>query len=502
MNEDRTTAMSHAPTSDAPELDPAGISPPPPLTQAQRAAVIGAGVVAAIALPDHEPGLGLAVTWVAIVAAVLLTRPSGTWAGAWRRSMIAVAALAAGLPAWSDAGWVVAPALLVAVGVAVLGFAGGATWLGMVRPALRCVPVGFGSFGAVAAGLRDALPTDVRRHPGVRATLLTIVLLGVFGALFASADRLFGRLVERFLVPDLDLGLFPVRAFVAVLVTVGAATLVRLRARARDDRPVPAPSRHLRGIEWQVPLGALVLLFAGFVALQFGVLFGGHERVLATAGLTYAEYARGGFAQLVAVAVLTLVVIAATGRYAAAGTLREVRVRRGLLAGLCLLTLVVLLSAHHRLSLYEDAFGFTRLRFAATAVIVWLAVVFFLVLAAGATRKVGLLPRALALVTALAVSGIGYLQPDARIAEWNVERYLAEGRIDVDYLADLSADAVPALLELPDEVRGCVLGPHVVDLVQGADGRWPAWSMTRARAERLLEAHGPLPACGEAARGG
>jgi hypothetical protein len=236
----------------------------------------------------------------------------------------------------------------------------------------------------------------------------------------------------------------------------------------------------------------MTLLFASFVSLQFGVLFGGHDRVLQTAGLTYAEYARSGFGQLVAVAILTLVVIAATVRLAETDDRRSERIQRSLLAALCLLTLVVLGSAFHRLSLYEDAFGFTRLRFAAQVIIWWLAAVFALVLATGVTRRARTLPRAVVVLTAIAVVGVGYLQPDAIIASRNVERFVTEGRIDVDYLAGLSADAVPALLELPLDVRGCVLRHY---LIQDDPDTLGSWNRPRARSGRLLEAAGPLPTC-------
>ena len=58
----------------------------------------------------------------------------------------------------------------------------------------------------------------------------------------------------------------------------------------------------------------LDVLFAAFVVLQLAALFGGDEHVLRTAGLTYAEYAREGFAQLMAVAALTLAMIALARR--------------------------------------------------------------------------------------------------------------------------------------------------------------------------------------------
>lgn len=59
------------------------------------------------------------------------------------------------------------------------------------------------------------------------------------------------------------------------------------------------------------------MLFLGFVAVQLRVLFGGDRHVLTTDDLTYAEYARQGFWQLLAVTGLTLLVIAVALRKAA-----------------------------------------------------------------------------------------------------------------------------------------------------------------------------------------
>jgi hypothetical protein len=62
-------------------------------------------------------------------------------------------------------------------------------------------------------------------------------------------------------------------------------------------------------VEWALPLIVLNVLFLTFVAVQLTVLFAGHDHVLRTSGLTYSEYARQGFWQLLAAAVLTLVVV-------------------------------------------------------------------------------------------------------------------------------------------------------------------------------------------------
>ena len=62
---------------------------------------------------------------------------------------------------------------------------------------------------------------------------------------------------------------------------------------------------------WAVPIAALDLLFLLFCAIQAGVfLADDKDELLRSTGLTYAEYARQGFFQLVVVTVLVLVVVA------------------------------------------------------------------------------------------------------------------------------------------------------------------------------------------------
>ena len=94
---------------------------------------------------------------------------------------------------------------------------------------------------------------------------------------------------------------------------------------------------------WTVPLGALALLFGAFLGVQTVAMFGGDEYVQRVAGVTYAEYARQGFFQLVMVSLLVLCVIAAAVRILPSRATRILR--NALLGALCVLTLVILASA-------------------------------------------------------------------------------------------------------------------------------------------------------------
>jgi len=125
-----------------------------------------------------------------------------------------------------------------------------------------------------------------------------------------------------------------------------------------------------------VPLAVVDGLFLSFVVVQLTVLFGSREHVLRTTGLTYAEYARHGFWQLLVVTGLTLAVIAVAVRVAPRVSPRDRLVVRVMLGALCVLSLVIVASALHRMSLYQQEYGWTRLRLLVSAVELALASIF------------------------------------------------------------------------------------------------------------------------------
>ena len=440
-------------------------------------AVLGVAALAGATLLGHPPGLGVSVVAAALfTAAAVATARRDAWSVVW---WLAAAVLAV-VPSLRAAGWVVLPCVAGAVALASLAATGGAGWrqvaLGLVR--IARLPTG------VVPVLRAPLAASPRagwRHT-LQAAGIGVLLLSVFVPLFATADAAFAHILDA-VVPQeaVDRPLARVGVWLAVVVLGGALL------QAGRDGPARAgsPGRpRLTRIEWALPLSALVALFAAFVALQIATLYGGHDHVLRTAGLTYAEYAHEGFAQLMAAAALTLLVIAAAARWA-----RDEPLLRVLLAALCALTLVILASALTRLNLYEEAYGFTPLRLAADAAILWLGGLFVLVLAAGAARRARWLPRAVVALSAAGMLAFAVSDPDRRIAEHNVDRFERTGRIDAIALERLSADAAPALMRLPAHLRSCTTAPIRRELAT-PDGL-AGLNAGRARARRVLHTLGP-----------
>ena len=233
-------------------------------------------------------------------------------------------------------------------------------------------------------------------------------------------------------------------------------------------RPVPS-------WEWALPLAVVDALFVGFVIVQAAVLFGGHDHVLQTEGLTYAEYARQGFWQLLWVSALTLLVLSAVVRVAGRTTAGERRLLRVLIGTLCATSVVVVFSAIHRMWLYQQAYGFSTQRLVVITIEVWLAVVFILVACAGVTMRGRWLPRAILWAGAVAVLGLAAINPDRLIAERNIDRYERTGLLDTAYLLELSADVDPALRRLPEPIR------HCASYLDAAEDPWYEFNLSRSR---------------------
>ena len=152
-------------------------------------------------------------------------------------------------------------------------------------------------------------------------------------------------------------------------------------------------------------------------------MFGGHDYLQRTTGLTYADYVHEGFGQLTVATILTLTVVAWAARKADPGPRRDLA-----LGALCVMTIVVVVSALYRMHLYEEAYGFTRLRLLVSVFEGWLGVVVLLVLVAGVVggRLAG---PGRGPLGAVGLLGLALVNPDLYIAEHNIAR-VATTRID------------------------------------------------------------------------
>lgn len=321
--------------------------------------------------------------------------------------------------------------------------------------------------------------------------VLAFPLLIVFGGLFASADAVFHDFVTGMFA--LDFGALLSHTFLIAVCAAASAGYFRgalLRGRTVEETQGAGPRFSLGIVPVATALGLIDLLFLVFVVIQLRYLFGGAELIAAATGLTYAEYARKGFFELVTVSALVLPVLTGADWLVRNEGQSQQRTFRHLAVVLVLLLAVVMASALQRMRLYVGAFGLSEIRLYSTAFMLYLGGVFAWF---GWTTLRGQRRRFAfgALVQGFAVLGALHLiNPDAMIVRTNLARPAAVRPFDGWYAASLSADAVPALLAaLPqlDEQARCSVAAGLSDQLDRLErDDWRSWNFARARARRLL----------------
>lgn len=358
----------------------------------------------------------------------------------------------------------------------------------------------------------------------VRGLLIALPLLFVFGLLFMAADAVFEGLVNK--VFHVDSQVLFSHLFLILFLTWIVGGFLRGAFIGKDNSPFKngppialgpnastttatikdgkATGAENKGqqisaklkvgiIEIGVVLGLLNLLFLSFVLVQIKYFFGGAELVQATTHLTYSEYARRGFFELVTVATLVLPLLLAAHWLLRKDNPVHERIFRALACVQIILLFVIMASAVGRMRLYQSEYGQTELRVYTTAFMGWLALVFVwfsLTVLRGARERFA----CGALVTAFLMIGLLHLiNPDQLIVRTNVNLAQTGRGFDANYAASLSADAVPTLLEaLPDAGHDeqCVITKSLLrryDELGSND--WRSWNLARAGARRAIENH-------------
>ena len=352
----------------------------------------------------------------------------------------------------------------------------------------------FGSLGAPGKALESLGKPGTHKRTGyvLWTLILLLPLLGVVLFLLSSADALFDLLAGRAINFVVDhFGSLLGRLFLGAVAAPFLFSLCYTLRRGRDVLGKPAAGEEKA--PWRadpaIPVTAVAVLdlvYLLFVGVQFYALFGGRAYLEQT-GLTYAEYARSGFFQLVWVSCINLcVVVAAVHFCRREGKLWQAL--RLLSSGLVALSGVMLVSACRRMSLYVGEYGLSFKR----ALTYW-GMAMLLIFFAGAALKIW--KRDFGFFRVLFAAGLAgwlvlnFANVDAIVARYNVRAYQTGALewLDVRYLARLSCAVVPALETLPPEMEVIPGVPQYTvsevldDLRTSAayqTARWETWTLT------------------------
>lgn len=313
-----------------------------------------------------------------------------------------------------------------------------------------------------------AQPAKYNFMPILRGLAIALPIVMIFASLLASADLVFNQQMEKFVelfrLENLPQYIF--RMFYILVIGYGLAGIfLHASASSTDEKLIgeekPLMPQFLGFIESSIVLGSVVALFAAFVVIQFKYFFGGATNINVE-GYTYAEYARRGFGELVAVAFFALVMLLSLSGVTRRETDTQRKIYSGLGIALVALLIVMLLSAYQRLNLYEAAYGFSRLRTYTHVFLVWIGLLLV------ATMMLEMIHKERMFAFAMLIASFGFaislpiLNVDAFIVKQNIQRELKGGdveELDSQYFVQLSDDAIPPLVKalqapnLPDPIH-------------------------------------------------
>lgn len=314
----------------------------------------------------------------------------------------------------------------------------------------------------------------------VKGIIIAVPIFAVLFFLLTQADPIFSKLTQNFLT---NIGERTIVSLILFMVLMGFGVAKFLEKTELPIHPSEggkqAHSLLGKSHELSIILGSVVILFSFFILVQFRYLFAGvGEGELSQLGinsLTYSEYVRKGFFELLIASTIAILLIIYVFKYLhnLAGNQRSIV--QIFSAVLTIETGLLLLSAVKRVFLYGDAHGLTRARVFGFIFLIWLAaiLVVFLFRIFKEIKKEWFF-TAVVSSTLCALLIVNLVNVDGLIAT----RYkpTVNKEIDYYYLANLSPDAVEAWEEAIIDSNRIITEVEAVTVIGTEENRKLNWT--------------------------
>ena len=278
--------------------------------------------------------------------------------------------------------------------------------------------------------------------------VISIPVLAIVLRLLTSADTQFERMVGG--IPNwfnvVDAESF-IRFIIILIFTAAIFCLLQVlfQKQIKVMKQEANLQQHQR-LDSIITITVLILInivYILFTLVQFKYFFSGTLQ----GDLTYAEYARKGFFELLFVTMINLSITIVVVTFSDRGIMGVKRFMQLMLTILVLSSGVMLSSAFLRLSLYEDAYGFTFTRVLVHSFMIFLVIIFIYTLVKIWVEKLSLF-HFYFITSLIYYTAIAVIDLDKIVVKENINRYEHTGKVDVHYLNNLSPTGVLGLIDL------------------------------------------------------
>jgi hypothetical protein len=285
--------------------------------------------------------------------------------------------------------------------------------------------------------------------------LLSIPLLFFVVWLLSTADLVFNDQLQAFLKHFQDVHFADIvwQLILVFVITILVFSLLwSLWNKKQSERMNSKPQPVFPGVDSTLLLPILIslcLVYFLFSFIQFTYLFGSFSYSLPE-GITYSQYAREGFAQLIFISLINYILLLLSTSRKRDGNHSFYYIIQGLSTLLVLFTLIMLISSYLRITIYESAYGYTYLRIFTQVFIVYLFIHFIMMLWKVWIPTISLM-KTFFVVSLMAILFVNYMGIDAIIAQKNFQRYIKTGEFDASYFTTLSYDAIPVYVKFVEK---------------------------------------------------
>lgn len=222
------------------------------------------------------------------------------------------------------------------------------------------------------------------------------------------------------------------------------------------------------------------------------------EQMKSLGEINYAQYARTGFFQLMAVSIINFAVILISKKNTAKVSNSVKKYTKVMNVFLAIFTVVLLVCSVIRMNLYAQEYGYTFLRLMVyfiqlTELILIIPTMFYIV-----KEKFSILKWYVIISISMYVL-VNFMNVDSIIAKRNIDRYFKEAqneknKIDFSYLSEkTSTDAIPEIIRLLDtkdpslkaRVHYYLLTEY--EKLKEEKQSFPSWNLSKERAKKELE---------------
>ena len=186
---------------------------------------------------------------------------------------------------------------------------------------------------------------------------------------------------------------------------------------------------------------ALNVIYLIFCFTQIKVLF-------TEQNIKYSEFARKGFFQLMIVSLINIVMILKANNKNLKETEKQVKYKKIMCIIMVIFTLVIIISAFARMTLYQQNYGYTRLRVLVDWALITEIILLIPTIGYILKNKINLIKIYFVIIITMYCI-VNFINIDKFILKNNIDRYKQTGQIDLDYLIEMNnSDLVEQLLEL------------------------------------------------------